>query len=114
MEINVNFIRTGTPSTILWGEAHFVGDELFWCCPECEAPVKVPVPVTGEANNGPFFLVSKQQSPSSLEAVTTDSYLKLSTIVCLHKEKTVETCLKKSKILDGNPEWASYFGGDFH
>jgi len=108
-------MRTGMSSTILWGEAHFgEGDELFWCCPECEAPVKVPVEVTGETRSGPFFLVSEQQSPSSLKAVSVHSDVKASTIFCLHKEKNAETCLKRSRLLAGNAEWESYFGGDFH
>jgi len=106
---------TGTPSLILWGETYFgEGDELFWCCLECEAPVKVPVPVAGDTKRGHFFLVSLKNSSSSLQAISVQNKIKVSTIFCLHSEKTVESCSKKSKILVGNPEWESLFGGKYN
>jgi len=112
LKMKLNF--AGTSSPILWGESHFVGEELFWCCPECEAPVKVPVPVIGDTKSGPFFLVSEKKSPSSLRAVSVQTNFKVSSIFCLHGEQTVENCSKKSKILVGNPEWERLFGGDFN
>jgi len=106
---------TGTSSPILWGEVYFgEGDELFWCCPECEAPVKVPVPVIGKTKSGPFYLVSYKNSSFSLQAIPVQTMLRFSSVFCLHPEQTVETCSKKSKILVGNPEWESLFGGEFN
>jgi len=112
LKMKLNF--AGKPSPILWGEVHFVGEELFWCCPECEAPVKVPANVSGETKSGPFFLVSERKSPLSLRAVSVQTNFKVSSIFCLHGEQTVENCSKKSKILVGNPEWERLFGGDFN
>jgi len=98
----------------LWGEAHFIGEELLWCCPECEAPLKVPANVSGDTKSGLFFLVSHLQAQSNLQAISLLSDFQLSAIICVHNETTVETCSEKSKILVGNPEWERLFGGDFN
>jgi len=98
---------------ILWGEANLVGDELFWCCPECKEQVKVPVNFVGEAKNGLFFLVSERPMKSRLKAVSLYEEMNIPEVVCLHNETVLETCAKKSKILTGNPEWERLFGGDF-